>query len=85
MMHAQQSVQSETGRATAKLIATMLGGILVFMSFVAGLLYDDTSSVGGLGSQNVHRDLLDVQRAVVDADRQQSVREISRLHFAAPG
>ena len=58
MMHAQQSVQSETGRATAKLIATMLGGILVFMSFVAGLLYDDTSSVGGLGSQNVHRDLL---------------------------
>lgn len=58
MMHAQQSVQSETGRATAKLIATMLGGILVFMSFVAGLLYDDTSSVGGLGNQNVHRDLL---------------------------
>ncbi len=38
--HDHLSVKSETGRATAKLVATMLGGVLVLASFVAGWLFD---------------------------------------------
>jgi Cd2+/Zn2+-exporting ATPase len=34
-MHDHLSVKHETGRATAKLVATMLGGVLVLTSFVA--------------------------------------------------
>jgi Cd2+/Zn2+-exporting ATPase len=35
MVHEHLSVKSETGRATAKLIATLLGGVLVLASFLA--------------------------------------------------
>ena len=35
MTHDQLSVQSETGRATAKLIATLFGGVLLLASFAA--------------------------------------------------
>ncbi len=35
MVHDHLSVKSETGRATAKLVATMLGGVLVLTSFIA--------------------------------------------------
>lgn len=35
MAHDHLSVQQQTGRATIKLVATMLGGVLVLMSFVA--------------------------------------------------
>lgn len=35
MVHDHLSVKSETGRATAKMIATLLGGVLVCASFVA--------------------------------------------------
>ena len=56
MVHDHLSVKSETGRATAKLIATMLGGVLVLASFVAyGLaLYN------GLSEQTAkfYRDIL---------------------------
>lgn len=33
MAHDHLSVKAETGRATAKLIATMIGGVLVLSSF----------------------------------------------------
>jgi Zn2+/Cd2+-exporting ATPase len=39
MVHDHLSVKSETGRATAKLVATMLGGVLVLASFVASLAF----------------------------------------------
>ena len=35
MVHDHMSVKSETGRATIKLIGTMLGGVLVIASFIA--------------------------------------------------
>lgn len=50
MAHDHLTVQTETGRATAKLIATMLGGVLVLASFiptwgfVATGLYGETES-----------------------------------------
>ena len=40
MVHDHMSVKSETGRATAKLVATMLGGVLVLTSFLAGWLFN---------------------------------------------
>ena len=39
MPHEHLSVTAETGRATAKLIATMLGGMLVLASFLAAWLF----------------------------------------------
>ncbi len=39
MPHDHLSVKAETGRATAKLIATMLGGMLVLASFLAAWLF----------------------------------------------
>ena len=39
MAHDHLSVKSETGRATLKLVATMLGGVLVLGSFVVSLLF----------------------------------------------
>ena len=55
MAHDHLSVKSETWRATAKLVATMLGGVLVLASFVAGWLFQ--SPDGGL-SGAFYRDLL---------------------------
>lgn len=43
MAHDHLSVKSETWRATAKLVATMLGGMLVLASFVANWLFSDGS------------------------------------------
>lgn len=52
------SVHSEEGRATTKLVATFLGGVLVLMSFVAQWLFTDgTVTVAGK-SANVYSDLL---------------------------
>ena len=36
-----QSVQAETGRASALLIGTMLGGVLALNSYLAGWIYGD--------------------------------------------
>ncbi len=47
MAHDHLSVKAETGRATAKLIATMLGGVLVLSSFVASLVFRDYASPDG--------------------------------------
>lgn len=55
MAHDHLSVKSETWRATAKLIATMLGGVLVLASFIAGWVF--RAPDGGL-SGLFYRDLL---------------------------
>jgi Cd2+/Zn2+-exporting ATPase len=56
MPHQHLSVKSETGRATLKLVATMLGGVLVLSSFLAGWLLSDPS--GGPQSGAFYRDIL---------------------------
>ncbi len=57
MAHQHLSTQSETGRATAKLVATLVGGVLVLTSFVAewtfgaqgGVFYRDVlAAIGAL-------------------------------------
>ena len=52
------SVQSETGRATAKLVFTMLGFMLVVSSFVAQRLFTDAGAEAGTQPGKVHADLL---------------------------
>ncbi|MCK4341653.1 MAG: cadmium-translocating P-type ATPase [Phycisphaerae bacterium] len=56
MAHDHLSVKAETGRATLKLIATMLGGTLVGASFLAGWLFSD--SAAGEESGRFYRDIL---------------------------
>jgi Zn2+/Cd2+-exporting ATPase len=56
MAHDHLSVKAETGRATAKLIATMLGGMLVLASFLAGWLFKDAAA--GDDSGKFYRDAL---------------------------
>jgi len=56
MVHDHLSVKAETGRATLKLIATMLGGVLVIASFFASWLFSDPS--GGKESGEFYRDVL---------------------------
>ncbi len=58
MAHDHLSVKTETGRATAKLVATMLGGILVLMSFVTGV------SIGGKADPATAQFYRDVLAAV---------------------
>jgi Cd2+/Zn2+-exporting ATPase len=48
MAHDHMSVKAETGRATAKLIATMLGGMLVLASFLAQWLFHDAAAADGV-------------------------------------
>jgi len=43
MEHDRMSLQLETGRATIKLVATLLGGVLVLGSFVAQYVYADAA------------------------------------------
>jgi Cd2+/Zn2+-exporting ATPase len=56
MAHDHLSVKSETGRATFKLVLTMLGGVLVLASFLAGWLLGDPAA--GKQSGAFYRDLL---------------------------
>ena len=52
------ALQVETGRATNRLIATMLGGVLVIASFVVEWMFSDTST-GYASNQGVfYRDSL---------------------------
>lgn len=51
---AHDYLKAETGRATAKLVATMVGGTLVLMSFVAGWLFPDEIAPGREGASNVY-------------------------------
>ncbi len=55
--HLTKSVEAQTGRASALLIATLLGGILVLVSFVAEWLWSDyTQAAPGGGTINPYRD-----------------------------
>ena len=56
MVHDHLSVKSETGRATAKLVATMLGGVLVLASFLADWLFSEAGSNPQSGA--FYRDIL---------------------------
>jgi Cd2+/Zn2+-exporting ATPase len=56
MAHEHLTVKSETGRATLKLVATMLGGVLVLASFLAGWLLTDPAA--GKQSGAFYRDIL---------------------------
>ena len=58
MAHDHSSVKSETGRATVKLIATLLGGVLVLASFVAQWIFPDATIVDGNSTRHVYRDML---------------------------
>jgi Cd2+/Zn2+-exporting ATPase len=58
MVHDHLSVKSETGRATAKLIATLLGGMLVLMSFVAQWVFTGEIAPGDESGQNIYAGLL---------------------------
>lgn len=56
--HDRLSLQIETGRATAKLVATLLGGVLVLCSFVAQWTFGESTALTGEPSVNFYRDLL---------------------------
>ena len=56
MVHDHLSVKAETGKATVKLVATMLGGVLVLTSFLAGWLFSAYGTDGESGK--FYRDVL---------------------------
>jgi len=58
MEHDRLSLQVETGRATTRLIGTLLGGVLVLSSFVAQWIFIDTTALSDEGSPNFYRDVL---------------------------
>jgi Zn2+/Cd2+-exporting ATPase len=62
MVHEHLSVKSETGRATAKLMATMLGGVLVLASFVAYWVFKMSA---GPSTAEFYRDVLAATGAVL--------------------
>ena len=55
---AHDYLKSETGRATTKMVATLLGGVLILMSFVAGWLFSDKAIDGAQGAGNFYAGLL---------------------------
>ena len=52
------SLKVETGRATTKLIATLLGGVLVLSSFLADWVFANSEAVVGEAPLHFYRDLL---------------------------
>ncbi len=55
--HFTKSIEAQTGRASALLLATLLGGVLVLVSFVAGWLWDDYTTTQADGNTlNAYRD-----------------------------
>ncbi|MBN1345152.1 MAG: cation-translocating P-type ATPase [Phycisphaerae bacterium] len=55
--HLHKSVEAQTGRASALLIATLLGGVLVLTSFIANWLWGDyTMTLPTGGTLNAYRD-----------------------------
>jgi len=58
MAHDHLSLQAETGRATARLIATLLGGVLVLSSFFAQWVFSDHTALHGATEANYYRDVL---------------------------
>ena len=51
-------LKSETGGVTAKLIATLLGGILVLASFVARWVFREAAPAGEEAARNAYAGLL---------------------------
>lgn len=66
MAHDHLSVKSETGRATAKLVATMLGGVLVVASFVADYMFP-AASIQQVGIEHTARNFYSNILAAVGA------------------
>lgn len=58
MAHDHLSLQAETGRATAGLVATLLGGVLVLSSFVAQWVFPGDTALYGESTSNFYRDVL---------------------------
>jgi len=58
MVHDHLSVKSETGRATAKLVATLLGGMLILMSFVAEWVFGRQTAPGEATFPNIYSSVL---------------------------
>jgi Cd2+/Zn2+-exporting ATPase len=58
MAHDHLSLQAETGRATARLVATLLGGVLVLSSFVAQWVFPEDTALYGDSTPNFYRDVL---------------------------
>lgn len=58
MAHDHLSLQAETGRATVRLVATLLGGVLVLSSFVVQWLYRDGTALHGMADTNFYSDVL---------------------------
>jgi len=58
MEHDRLSLQVETGRATTRLIATLLGGVLVLSSFVAQWVFSESTALHGGDLSNFYRDVL---------------------------
>ena len=58
MQHDRLSLQVETGRATAKLIATLLGGVFVLSSFAIPFLFAGSFSDTAYQETKVYRDVL---------------------------
>src|SRR5574337_834926 len=58
MQHDRLSLQVETGRATSRLVATLLGGVLVLCSFIVQWRYGDEAGVKGWESAGFYRDVL---------------------------
>ncbi len=58
MQYDRLSLQVETGRATTRLIATLLGGVLVLSSFVAQWIFSDNTALHGENPSHFYRDML---------------------------
>ena len=58
MVHDHLSLQAETGRANVRLIATLLGGVLVLSSFVAQLVFPGSTALHGGSPASFYRDTL---------------------------
>jgi Cd2+/Zn2+-exporting ATPase len=58
MVHNHISLQAETKWATTRLIATLLGGVLVLSSFLAQWVFSDNTALHGQNPSNFYRDAL---------------------------
>ena len=65
MSHDRLSLQVETGRATSKLIGTLMGGVLVLSSFVAQWAYSDSTALHAESTANFYSDLLAIMGALL--------------------
>ena len=50
--HLKESIEAQTGRSSALLIATFMGGLLVVNSFIAQYLFDDPEISGAFAGRS---------------------------------